>query len=82
LGKILKRVGSAAAVFALTWAAMGTATPAAAATTCRTLFTTYNTVKVGSKGVQTTAAQCLLRRSKRPVRPDGSFSAADAARLK
>ena len=82
MGKILKRVGSAAALFALIWAAMGTATPAAAATTCRTLFTTYNTVKVGSKGVQTTAAQCLLRRSKRPVRPDGSFSAADAARLK
>jgi cell wall-associated NlpC family hydrolase len=82
LGKILQRVGSAAAVFALTWAALGAATPAAAATTCRTLFTTYNTVKVGSKGVQTTAAQCLLRRTKRPVRPDGSFSAADATRLK
>jgi cell wall-associated NlpC family hydrolase len=82
LGKILKRVGSAAAVFALTWAALGVATPAAAATTCRTLFTTYNTVKVGSKGAQTTAAQCLLRRTKRPVRPDGSFSAADATRLK
>ena len=82
MGKILKRVGSAAAVFALTWATLGAATPAAAASTCRTLFTTYNTVKVGSKGVQTTAAQCLLRRTKRPVRADGSFSAADAARLK
>lgn len=79
---ILRRVGSAAAVFALTWAALGSGTPAAAATTCRTYFTTYNTVKVGSKGVQTTAAQCLLRRTKRPVRADGSFSAADATRLK
>jgi cell wall-associated NlpC family hydrolase len=82
MGKIWKRVGSAAAVFALTWAALGVATPAGASTTCRTLFATYNTVKVGSKGAQTTAAQCLLRRTKRPVRPDGSFSAADAARLK
>jgi cell wall-associated NlpC family hydrolase len=46
------------------------------------LFTTYNTVKVGSAGAQTTAVQCLLRRTQRPVRPDGSFSAADATRLK
>ena len=82
MGKILKRVGSAAAVFALTWAVLGAATPAAAATTCRTLFTAYNTVKVGSKGVQTAAAQCLLRRTKRSDRPDGSFSATDATRLK
>ena len=82
MGKILKRVGSAAAVFALTWAALGVATPAAAAATCRTLHTTYNTVKVGSKGAQTTAAQCLLHRTKRAVRIDGSFSAADATKLK
>jgi len=82
LGKILKRVGSVAAVFALTWAVLGIATPATAATTCRTLFTSYNTVKAGSKGVQTTAVQCLLHRSKRPVRADGSFSAADASQLK
>ncbi len=82
MGKILKRVGSVAAVFALAWAALCVGTPEAAAATCRTQFTTYNTVKVGSKGVQTTAVQCLLRRTKRPVRPDGSFSAADATRLK
>jgi cell wall-associated NlpC family hydrolase len=66
----------------LTWATLGAATPAEAATSCRTLFATYNTVKVGSRGVQTTAAQCLLRRTKRPVRVDGSFSTADASRLK
>ena len=41
----------------------------------------YDTVKVGTKGAQTKAAQCLIRRSKRPVRADGSFSAADAAQL-
>ena len=82
MGKILKRVGSVAAMFALTWAALGAATPAAAAATCHTYFRTYNTVKVGSKGAQTTAVQCLLRRTKRPVRPDGSFSTADATRLK
>jgi cell wall-associated NlpC family hydrolase len=82
MGKILRWVGSAAAVFALTWAALGVATPAAAATTCRTFFPTYKTVTVGSAGAQTTAVQCLLRGTKRPVRPDGSFSAADATWLK
>jgi cell wall-associated NlpC family hydrolase len=82
LGKILKRVGSVAAVFALTWAVLGVGTPATAATACRTSFTSYHTVKTGSKGVQATAVQCLLRRSKRPVIADGSFSAADATQLK
>jgi len=82
VGKILRRAGSVAAVFALTWAVQGVGTPASAATTCRTSFTSYNTVKTGSKGVQTTAVRCLLRRSKRPVAADGSFSAADANQLK
>jgi cell wall-associated NlpC family hydrolase len=82
MGKILKRLGSFAAAFALAWAALGAATPAAAATTCRTSFTTYHTVKVGSKGAEAKAVQCLLHRSKRPVRSDGSFSTADAAQLK
>jgi cell wall-associated NlpC family hydrolase len=54
----------------------------AIAATCETYFKSYNTVKVGTKGTQTRAAQCLIRRAKRPVRADGSFSAADAAQLR
>ena len=82
MGKFYRRAAAIAATFALGWAALGVATPAAAAATCQTYFKTYNTVKVGTKGTQTKAAQCLIRRSKRPVRADGSFSAADAAQLR
>jgi cell wall-associated NlpC family hydrolase len=82
MGKFYRRVGAIAATFALGWAALGVATPAAAAASCETYFKSYNTVKVGTKGTQTKAAQCLIRRSKRPVRADGSFSAADAAQLR
>jgi cell wall-associated NlpC family hydrolase len=82
MGKFYRRVGAIAATFALGWAALGVATPAAAAASCETYFKNYNTVKVGTKGAQTKAAQCLIRRTKRPVRADGSFSAADAAQLR
>jgi cell wall-associated NlpC family hydrolase len=82
MGKFYRRVAAAAATFALGWAALGVATPAAAAASCETYFKTYNTVKVGTKGAQTKAAQCLIRRTDRPVRADGSFSAADAAQLR
>ena len=82
MGSFYRRVAAVAATFALGWAALGVATPAAAAASCETYFKSYNTVKVGTKGTQTKAAQCLIRRSKRPVRADGSFSAADAAQLR
>ena len=82
MAKFYRRVAAAAATFALGWAALGVATPAAAAASCETYFKTYNTVKVGTKGAQTKAAQCLIRRSQRPVRADGTFSANDAAQLR
>ena len=82
MGKILRRVAAAAATFALGWAALGVATPDAAAASCQTYHRTYNTIKVGTNGAQTRAAQCLIQRAKRPVKVDGSFSAADAAQLK
>jgi cell wall-associated NlpC family hydrolase len=82
MAKFYQRVAAAAATVALGWAALGVATPAAAAAGCETYFKTYNTVKVGTKGAQTKAAQCLIRRTQRPVRADGSFSAADAAQLR
>jgi len=82
MGKFYRRVAAAAATFALGWAALGVATPPAAAASCQTYFKSYDTVKVGTRGTQTKAAQCLIRRTKRPVRADGSFSAADAAQLR
>ena len=82
MGKFYRRVAAIATAFALGWAALGVATPAAAAASCQTYFKTYNTVRVGTKGTQTKAAQCLIQRAKRQVRADGSFSAADAAQLR
>ena len=82
MAKFYRRVAAAAATFALGWAALGVATPVAAAATCETYFKSYNTVKVGTKGAQTRAAQCLIRRTHRPVRADGSFSRADAGQLR
>ena len=80
--KFYRRVAAVATAFALGWAALGVATPAAAAAGCQTYFKSYNTVRVGTKGTQTKAAQCLIQRAKRPVRADGSFSTADAAQLR
>ena len=80
--KFYRRVGAIAATFALGWAALGVATPAAAAASCETYFKTYDTVKAGTRGAQTKAAQCLIRRTHRPVRADGTFSTGDAAQLR
>ena len=67
MGKFYRRVAAVATAFALGWAALGVATPAAAAASCQTYFKTYNTVRVGTKGTQTKAAQCLIQRAKRQV---------------
>ena len=56
--------------------------PASAASSCKTTFTKYSTVKSGTTGAQAKAAQCLLRSAGYGVRADGSFSSADAAQLK
>jgi cell wall-associated NlpC family hydrolase len=56
--------------------------PASAASSCKTTFTKYGTVRAGTSGAQAKAAQCLLRSAGYGVRADGSFSAADAAQLK
>lgn len=81
MGKFSRRLAAVAAAAGLTWAALGVATPAEAAT-CQTSYKTYNTVKVGTRGAQAETVQCLIRRSHRPIRADGSFSAADATKLK
>ena len=81
MGKLSRQLAAVAAAASLTWAALGVATPAAAAS-CETSFKTYTAVKVGTRGAQAEAVQCLIRRTHRPIRADGSFSADDAAKLK
>jgi cell wall-associated NlpC family hydrolase len=60
----------------------GFALPADAAGPCNSTFTKYHTVKAGSSGRESKAAQCLLKSAGYRVRADGSFSSADAAQLK
>lgn len=54
----------------------------ASAAGCKTTFSRYSTVKVGSSGTQTKGAQCLIKSAGYRVRVDGSFSSADATQLK
>lgn len=61
---------------------VGTSGSAAAATTCRTSFSSYAAVGSGSTGSAARAVQCLLRRAGHRVAVDSSFSSADANQLK
>ncbi|HET9872977.1 MAG TPA: peptidoglycan-binding protein [Propionibacteriaceae bacterium] len=62
--------------------AISTGLPASAAAVCVTTFTKYGKVQIGSRGTQARAAQCLLRSAGYAVKPDGSFSAVDARKVK
>jgi cell wall-associated NlpC family hydrolase len=59
-----------------------TEVPASAASGCHATFKHYKTIKRGTSGTQAKAAQCLLNSAGYRVRADGSFSAADSAKLK
>jgi cell wall-associated NlpC family hydrolase len=68
---------------ALTFTAtMAAEMPASAASGCRITFSSYHTVKKGSHGVQTRAAQCLIKAAGYDVKVDNSFSSADSAQVK
>jgi cell wall-associated NlpC family hydrolase len=56
--------------------------PAAAASSCKTTYTSYKTIKKGTHGAQARSAQCLLHSAGYAVKPDGSFSSSDSKRLK
>jgi cell wall-associated NlpC family hydrolase len=56
--------------------------PASAATSCKATYTSYQNIKKGTHGAQARSAQCLLQSAGYAVKPDGSFSSADSARLK
>jgi cell wall-associated NlpC family hydrolase len=80
--KILKRAASMLAAVALAFGVLvGFQAPANAAS-CTGHLKSYRTVTVGSRGAHARAAQCLLRKLGYSVRVDGSFSAADARRVK
>jgi len=53
--------------------------PASAAPSCRLNFSSYQTVKAGSRGVYAVAAECLLRSAGYRVVVNGYFSSTEAA---
>lgn len=80
---VLKRAASLTAVVALSLGTMAALdAPANAASSCTTAFKTYSSVKAGSKGTKAKAVQCLLKKAGYSVKVDGSFSSADASKLK
>lgn len=80
--KILSRGASMLAVLALAFGVLvGFQLPAQAAS-CTGNLGSYKTVKAGSKGKAARAAQCLLRKNGYSVSVDGSFSSADATKVK
>ena len=82
MGKILKRAASLATGLALAVSVTATAElPASAASTCSASFSTYQVISKGSKGTQTKALECLLRKAGYSATVNGSFSAHDAAKL-
>jgi cell wall-associated NlpC family hydrolase len=72
-------VSGVALTFSVTLASTA---PAEAASGCKTMYTSYKTIKKGAKGTQVRSAQCLLKASGYAPRVDGSFSAGDSAQLK
>ncbi len=68
-----------ALTFTVTMASMA---PAEAASGCKTTYTSYKTIKKGTKGTQVRSAECLLRSAGYRARVNGNFSAKDSAQLK
>lgn len=82
MGKILKRAASLATGLALAVSVTATADlPANAASTCNASFGKYQEISKGSKGAQTKALECLLRKAGYSATVNGSFSVHDAAKL-
>jgi cell wall-associated NlpC family hydrolase len=82
MNRLMKTAAAVASGFAMTATVTIAAELPANAAGCNTTFSRYKAVKAGSSGTQAKAAQCLLRSAGHSVKADGSFSAADAAKLK
>jgi peptidoglycan hydrolase-like protein with peptidoglycan-binding domain len=83
MATLFKRAASVLATVALgAGAAVSTSLPASAATTCRTTFDSYSTVRTGSYGLQPKAAQCLLKWAGYDNTISLRFSSGDAKKLK
>ena len=82
MGVLRRRVAAAAAVAAVSLGAWSAAALPASAAGCTTKFTTYSTVKSGSKGAKAGAVECLLHRAGYATSRNRSFSAGDAKKLK
>lgn len=82
MGKIVKRAASLATGLALAVSVTAAAElPANAASTCSASFSKYQVISKGSKGTQTKALECLLRKAGYSATVNGSFSVHDAAKL-
>ena len=78
----MKRAASLLAVLALAFSVIvGFQLPANAAS-CKSSAHRSDSVRIGSRGSDVRSAQCLLRKAGFSVKIDGSFSAADAAKVK
>jgi cell wall-associated NlpC family hydrolase len=81
--KFWKAAAATVSGVALTFTAtMAAEMPANAASGCRITFSSYHTVKKGSHGVQSRAAQCLVKSAGYEVKVNNTFSSAESAQLK
>ncbi len=79
---LLTRVTTGVAAAAVSVGFLAATTAPAAAAGCTTSFTTYASVKAGTKGTQARAVECLLHQGGFSTTQSSSFSSTDAKALK
>ena len=77
-----RRVAAVTAALAVSLGAWSSAVLPASAAGCTTKFTTYSSVKAGTKGARAGAVECLLHQAGYATSRNRSFSAGDAKKLK
>ena len=81
--RLLKSAVATMSGVALTFTVtMASTAPAEAASGCKTTYTSYKTIKKGTKGTQARSAECLLKSAGYRAGVNGSFSSGDSAQLK
>jgi cell wall-associated NlpC family hydrolase len=82
MGVLRRRVAAVTAALAVSVGAWSSAVLPASAAGCTTKFTTYSTVKAGTKGAKAGAVECLLHQAGYATSRNRSFSVKDAKKLK
>jgi cell wall-associated NlpC family hydrolase len=81
--RLLKTAVATMSGIALTFTVtMASTAPAEAASGCKASYSSYKTIKKGTKGAQARSAECLLRSAGYRPKVNGSFTSADSAQLK